>query len=59
MNDLRSKTTDRLCIALSSVQIGKSIMKSGNVTALPSVYRDHPTNTTRTIIATPHADLWY
>ena len=33
---------------LSSIQIGKSMMKSGNVTALPSVYRDRPTNTPRT-----------
>ena len=49
-----------------------SMMKSGNVTALPSVYRgrptntplpsvyrDRPTNMPRTIIATPHADHLY
>ena len=35
------------------------MMKSGNVTTLPSVYRDHPTNTPRTIITTPHANHWY
>jgi len=34
-------------------------MKIGNVSALPSVYRDHLTNMPRTMVSTTHADRWY
>jgi len=50
---------ERMKYRSTTIKISKSMMKIGNVTALPSVYCDYITNMSWSIMTTPNADRWY